>query len=105
MQAGQIQELELRRLLHELKDKRPDICIRFRLLGEMWQPSFAKVAKITAEGVVLFDEQTDKATEVRDLREIVQFELDGRYHNYHPHHHYTMEQVLNITERHANSRS
>jgi hypothetical protein len=103
MQDGQVQVLELRRLLYELKDQRPDICVRFRLIGEMWQPNFAQVIKLTEEGVVLLNEKTNEPFAVRDLREIVQFELDARYQNYHPHFHYDVQPHLNITERHVSS--
>lgn len=99
MQEGQIQVLELRRLLYELKDQRPDICVRFRLLGEMWQPSFSRVFKLTESGVILINEKD--VIEVKDLREIIQFELDARYQNYHPYNHYSLEPIMNISERHV----
>lgn len=105
MQEGKIQILELRRLLYELKDQRPDICVRFRLLGDKWQPNFARVIKLTEEGVVLMDESNNQAIIVQDLREVVQFEIDARYQNYHPHNHYSLETIMNITERHVSSGS
>jgi hypothetical protein len=105
MKDNQIQVLELRRLLYELKDQRPDISIRFRLLGEKWQASYARVIKLTEEGVVLLNEQNDQAAAVRDLREIVQFEVDSRYQNYQPHNHYSVEPSMTITERHVGSGS
>lgn len=95
--------LELRRLLYELKDQRPDICVRFRLLAEMWQPNFMRVIKLTENGVVLLSERNSESVFIKDLREIVQFEIDARYQNYHPHNHYHMEPILTISERHANS--
>jgi hypothetical protein len=99
MQEQQIQVLELRRLLYELKDQRPDICVRFRLLAEMWYPSFAKVIKLTEEGVVLLNEHDNQAIAIKDLREIVQFELDARYQNYHPHNHYRIQSTMHIAEK------
>jgi hypothetical protein len=103
MDSGQVQVLELRRLLYELKDQRSDICIRFRLLGEMWQTSFLRVIKLTPNGVVLFDERHEEAITVRDLREVVQFEIDAPYQNYHPHNHYTVETTMMVSERHVSS--
>ena len=103
MQEGQVQVLELRRLLYELKDQRPDICVRFRLIGELWQPSFLRVTKLTENGVELFNENSNRLVAIKDLREVVQFELDARYQNYHPHNHYQIEPTMTITERHANS--
>lgn len=105
MPEGQVQILELRRLLYELKDQRPDICVRFRLLGEMWQPSFARVFRLTEEGVFLLNDSNKQLIEVKDLREVIQFELDARYQNYHPHNHYSMEPIMNITERHVSNGS
>jgi hypothetical protein len=103
MQDNQIQALELRRLLYELKDQRPDICIRLRLIGEMWQPSFTRVIKLTEEGVVLLNDHNNQAVVVKDLREVVQFEIDARYQNYHPHNHYNLETTMHISERHVNT--
>jgi hypothetical protein len=105
MQESQVQFLELRRLLYELKDQRPDICVRFRLIGEMWQNSFSRVIKLTENGVVLMNESNNQAVVIKDLRELVQFEIDARYQNYHPHNHYNLETIMNITERHVSSGS
>lgn len=105
MQEEQIQVLELRRLLYELKDQRPDICVRFRLIGEMWQPNFGRVIKLTEQGAVLLNEHDNQAVSILDLREIVQFELDARYQNYHPHYHYRLKPTMNISERHVNMNS
>jgi hypothetical protein len=105
MSDSEIQVLELRRLLYELKDQRPDICIRFRLIGEMWQSSFSKVDKLTESGVILTSEATGLCVEIKDLREIVQFEIDGKYQNYLPHYHYNVTPTMNISERHFRSGS
>lgn len=102
MLEGQVQVLELRRLLYELKDQRPDICVRFRLLGEMWQKSFMHVLKLTENGVIMVSDRNNETVAINDIREIIQFELDARYQNYHPHNHYTVEPTMNISERHAN---
>jgi hypothetical protein len=103
MNDGQVAVLELRRLLYELKDQRPDICVRFRLLGDMWQTSFHHVMSLTERGVILANENKNETIAIMDLREVVQFELDARYQNYHPHNHYAVETTMNISERHANS--
>jgi hypothetical protein len=105
MQENPIQVLELRRLLYELKDQQPDICVRFRLLGEKWQASFMRVSELTEEGVVLFNENNNQAIAIKDLREIVQFEVDARYQNYQPHNHYNVQPAMNVTERNVGSGS
>lgn len=103
MHEGNIPLLELRRFLYELKDQRPDVCVRFRIIGEMWQSHFFKVVKLTESGAVLMNETTNQAMVIKDLREVVQFEIDSPYQNYQPHNHYTMEPSMKITERHVNS--
>jgi hypothetical protein len=105
MQENQIQVLELRRLLYELKDQQSDICVRFRLIGEKWQVSFMRVSELRAEGVVLINEYSNQIIAIKDLREIVQFEIDARYQNYQPHNHYNVEPAMNVTERNVSSGS
>jgi hypothetical protein len=83
--------LELRRLLHELKDLRPDICIRFRLIGEMWQTFHLRIVKVTEKGVALNDEHTNKLMFIRDLKHVMQFELDKAFQQYQPHFHYVVD--------------
>jgi hypothetical protein len=89
-----IATLELRRLLFELKDIRSDICIRFRLIGELWQNNFHHVAKLTDEGAVLMEERTNKLFFVKDLKNIIQFEIDKPFQNYKPHYHYNVDPLV-----------
>ena len=72
--------LELRRLLVELKEHRPDICIRYRLLGQMWAQNFHRVIQVTGndetseEGVVLNDETSGRVVlTIRSLAQFMQF--------------------------------
>jgi hypothetical protein len=101
MNYRQILEHELRRLLYELKDKRPDICIRFRLMGQMWQSEFWRVVALTENGVALINAPSNQICIVKNLREVVQFEIDSRYQNFHPHDHYSVPSTINVKERHA----
>jgi hypothetical protein len=86
-----ISVIELRRLLIELKDKHPDVCIRFRILGEMWFRNFVKIVYVTEKGAILHDEQAGKLLAVLDLNSVVQLELDGRFQNYQPYLHYDVK--------------
>jgi hypothetical protein len=86
--------LELRRLLFELKDLRPDICIRFRLMGEMWQNNHHRVLKLTEKGVALNDGKLNKLIFVQDLNNVMQFEIDQPFQHYQPHFHYTVDPSL-----------
>lgn len=83
-----IQMAELKRLLTELKDLSPNTCIRFRFMGEMWQSNHCRVIQVTENGVVLNDEKSNKLIFIRDLKKVIQFELDQSFHNYQPHFHY-----------------
>jgi hypothetical protein len=65
--------LDLRRLLFELKDLRPDIHIRFRIIGEMWQNNHHHVLKLTEKGVALNDEKSNKLIFILDLNNVMQF--------------------------------
>jgi hypothetical protein len=103
MTSSEIQQLELRRLLYELVDKRPDICIRFRFIGEMWQSEFWRVVALTKNGVVLFNAAGNRINIVKDLRKVVQFEIDSRYQHFHPHDHYSIPSSINVNEKYADS--
>jgi hypothetical protein len=86
-----ISVLELKRLLIDIKSKRPDICFRFRLLGEMWAPQAMRVVQVTDRGVILNDEITDKVVNIPDLSSIIQFELDAPFQGFQPHYHYQLQ--------------
>ena len=82
---------EFKRLLHELKDNGTHICIRLRMLGQMWQNQFLRVFVVTDNGAVLMDQNTNKIEIVTSLSDIVQFELDTRYQTFHPFNHYKVD--------------
>jgi hypothetical protein len=86
--------LELRRLLFELKDLSPNTCVRFRLIGEMWQNSHCRVLKLTEKGAVLNDEKGNKLVFIQDLSNVMQFEVDQPFQNFQPHFHYTVDPAL-----------
>lgn len=88
--TNQVPVLALKRLLHELKDLRPDIRVRFRLIGEMWQTNHLTILSLTEKGVVLNDERLNKLIFVQDLSNIMQFELDHSFQEYQPHFHYNV---------------
>jgi hypothetical protein len=91
---SQIPILQFKRLLHELRDSRPDIGIRVRLMGEMWKSSHFKVFQVTEKGVALYDEATKRLVMVSDLSQIMQFELEQSFQQYEPHFHYSVDPVL-----------
>jgi hypothetical protein len=83
--------VELKRLLTDLKEKRPDICIRYRLLGEMWISHYRRVVVLTERGALFNDEEINKLINLADLSMIMQFELDQAFQEYQPHFHYDVE--------------
>jgi len=83
-----ISVLELKRLLVTIVDSYSTVCIRYRILGEMWQPHFMRVIRVTENGVVLEDERNQRMVILADLSQIMQFEIDGRIHQYVPNNHY-----------------
>ncbi len=85
---SKISVLELKRLLIEIKEYRPDICVRYRLLGEMWNPSFMKVIWVSARGILLRDAPCNRLISLSDLGMVMQFELDNRFRDVQPHFHY-----------------
>ncbi len=82
-----ISVLELKRLVVELKDHRSDICVRFRMMGQLWQQQFVRVVTITENRVLVNDERANKLLSI-DLSNVMQFEIDNRYQNFEPNYHY-----------------
>lgn len=82
-----ISVLELKRLMVDLSEKRPDICIRFRLLGELWTTHFMQVMRVTEKGVLLFDNMRGLVS-VSDLNFVMQFEIEKPFQGFQPHYHY-----------------
>jgi hypothetical protein len=79
---------ELKRLLITITDHGLNVSIRFRLVGEMWQSNYMRILKVTEQGVLLNDEVKNKLIALRDLSQVMQFELDSSIHTYQPHFHY-----------------
>lgn len=89
-----ISMLELKRLMVDLSEKRPDICIRFRLLGELWSMTFLRVMRVADKGAVLLDESHGLVS-VSDLNFIMQFEIDKPFQGFQPYYHYEVTPVFN----------
>ena len=89
-----ISTAELKSLLFDLKDKRPDVCVRFRLLGQMWAENFMRVIMITEKGAIFNDESINEFVNVSDLANIMQFEVGNRFQNFQPHYHYEVKPVV-----------
>jgi hypothetical protein len=91
-QPEEISYIELKRLLHDLKDKRPDIGIRLRLLGAMWARNFSTIQVIGDSEVVVFNE-AEKQKYVHRFQDIMQFEIDSPFQIYRPFSHYRIRSL------------
>jgi hypothetical protein len=87
--------LELKRLFIELHEHRPDICIRYRLMGQMWAQNFLRIVDFTGDGVLLNDEASHRMIAISNLTNIMQFELDKTFRTFQAYCHY---EVVTIGE-------
>ena len=84
---------ELKRLLYELYDKQSYTCVRFRLLGEMWQKNFSRIFSINADTVIFSEEPSGRLLKVTDLKSVMQFELDHNFQQFIAYFHYNVSMV------------
>lgn len=81
--------VELKRLLSEISSYKPSTGFRCRQVGGMWMQRHCQVMTVNEGSVVLYDEKETKYTMV-DINSVMQFDIDERFQNFHPHHHYTV---------------
>jgi hypothetical protein len=81
---------EIKRLFHELHDRQPYTCIRFRFIGEMWQQRFVQIFAITDDHAIFYDDVTKRLVKISDFASIMQFELDHNFQNFIAYFHYTV---------------
>jgi hypothetical protein len=86
-----ISTLQFRRLLYDLLSRAPDTKVRFRLIGKMWKPNFLQIHSVTEQGAIFTDETIQEFVFVSDLSEVMQFEIDFRFQDFHPHFHYEVK--------------
>ena len=90
---------ELRRLIFSIVQHESKTCIRYRTMGQLWNPNFMRIIKIEEDKRVLFhDESRKRIISLPDLSTIVQFELDSKYYPFEPNCHY---QVSETVSKHA----
>ena len=77
----------LKRTLIDILEHGQNVCVRFRLIGEMWQPHFVRVVGITESRVLVNDEVKNNLTSI-ELSKVMQFEIDHRFKGIEPHFHY-----------------
>ena len=87
--GGTVTTTQVKALLTEIAANPCGVCIRTRLLGEMWHPNFMHLLMITKGGVIIFnDEILRKAVTIMRVEDVIQFEIDRKFQNYEPHFHY-----------------
>jgi hypothetical protein len=84
---GSITSLQLTQLLIDIKEHGPNVCIRYRLEGELWQKFFVKIMHVNDYRVFVLDEVNDRLMSVPILP-IIQIELDNAFKQYQPYDHY-----------------
>jgi hypothetical protein len=75
---------EFKGLLKELHNKQQGICIRYRLLGEIWTANFTRMLYVTEKGAILNNEKNNQVIFIDDLKTVMQFELDTPFQNFEP---------------------
>jgi hypothetical protein len=85
--------VELKRLIIDIKDHEPGICIRFRLIGEMWQVFMMRIITVTENRVLIHNEISNKLISI-DLNNVMQFEIDARFRDIQPFYHYEVKPVI-----------
>lgn len=84
---------ELKQHLCSIVEERLPVCFRYRIVGEMWQPTFMRVLRVDDEGLLLNDETRNKIISIKDLSNIIQFEFDAPVLKFQPHFHYELADV------------
>jgi hypothetical protein len=86
-----ISVVEFKRLLVELKEKKPGVLVRFRLLGELWARNFMSIAGVSERGVIFKDEVVNNFIILSNLTDVIQFEIDEPFQSYRPYNHYDVK--------------
>lgn len=87
---------DFRKLLSSLTEKRPDICVRYRLLGEMWNNNFVSVLFVSTTGALLNDDTNHRLITISDLSNVMQFEIDKSFEGFQPFFHYEVKPMLDL---------
>lgn len=86
-QNTKLSNVALKQYLIDIKEHGPNVCVRFRLIGEMWQQHHVRVVAVTENRVLINDEFTNKLISI-DMNHVVQFEVDNKYKTLQPNFHY-----------------
>lgn len=79
----------LKQALFDIKEHGPNVCVRFRFIGQMWQPNFVRIVNLTDTRVLVSDEVKNQLISF-ELNHVMQFEIDHRFKGLEPHNHYNV---------------
>jgi hypothetical protein len=79
--------LQLKQLLIDIAEHTSHVCVRFRLLGEMWQTHMVRVISVSESRALVNDEIRNKLISI-DLNFVMQFEIDNKFKGFQPYFHY-----------------
>ena len=78
---------KLKSTLIDILENGQNVCVHFRLVGELWQPHFVRVVNVTDNRVLVNDEVRHQLISI-ELSRIIQFEIDHRFKGIEPHNHF-----------------
>jgi hypothetical protein len=81
--------VHLKQLLIDIQEHGQGVCVRFRTIGEMWQPNFVRVVNLSDNRILVNDEVRNKLLIV-NLTSVMQFEVDHKFKGIEPHYHYNV---------------
>ena len=87
MKKDSLSVLELRQQLIDILEHNPGLCVRFRMMGELWQVNMMRLVGVTEERALLHDEILNKLLSIK-LDHVMQFEVDNCFKELQPFFHY-----------------
>ena len=89
MKKESLSVLELRQQLIDILEHHSTLCVRFRMLGEMWQVNMMRLVGVTEDRALLHDEIVNKLLSIK-LDHVMQFEIDNCFKELQPFFHYNI---------------
>jgi hypothetical protein len=86
--SRKVSQIEFKRLLCDIRDRRPDVRVRVRLIGKMWSEHFCSVDFINENQVVLFSQPDGLYQYINNIGDIINFELECSFFGFRAFYHY-----------------
>jgi hypothetical protein len=88
---------DLQRLLVALSSDSRNVGFRCRPVGEAWMKRYCRISNVRDNTVVLYDEKENKFY-LLNIDKILQFDVNERWQNFKPHHHYSVQHSQELQE-------